>query len=119
MRLIVFQRYQLTSSLVFASVTQDRCHRIGQTRPVTVYRLVTQNTVDEDIYEMGERKRQLSQAVLSDSRSSNQQNTQQKGGKGKGGGKGSKKDGEGDTEDDMTMISRILSKALLRQGIQL
>eukprot|EP01033_Poteriospumella_lacustris_P003447 gene3447-2545_t len=45
---------------------EDRCHRIGQTKPVTVYKLVTQGTVDEDIYEMGERKRQLSQAVLSD-----------------------------------------------------
>lgn len=33
---------------------QDRCHRIGQTRAVRVYRLVTGDTVDEDIYEMGE-----------------------------------------------------------------
>lgn len=35
---------------------------------MTVYKLVTEGTVDELIYEMGERKRQLSQAVLSDER---------------------------------------------------
>ena len=28
---------------------QDRCHRIGQTRPVVIYRLVTQNSIDESI----------------------------------------------------------------------
>ncbi|GMH79941.1 hypothetical protein TL16_g08330, partial [Triparma laevis f. inornata] len=31
---------------------EDRCHRIGQTRPVTVYKLVTEGSVDEKIYEM-------------------------------------------------------------------
>jgi hypothetical protein len=28
---------------------EDRCHRIGQTRPVTVYKLVAAGTVDEQI----------------------------------------------------------------------
>ena len=26
---------------------QDRCHRIGQTKPVMVYRLVTKKTIDQ------------------------------------------------------------------------
>ena len=30
----------------------DRCHRIGQTKKVTIYKLVTNDTVDADIYEM-------------------------------------------------------------------
>ncbi len=47
---------------------EDRCHRIGQTRPVTIYKLVSSETVDEDIYDMGERKSQLRKAVLSDDR---------------------------------------------------
>lgn len=52
---------------------QDRCHRIGQTRPVTVYKLFAEETVDEDIYEMGERKSKLSKAVLQDDRRRRQQ----------------------------------------------
>ena len=28
---------------------QDRCHRIGQTRPVTIYRLISESTVEENI----------------------------------------------------------------------
>ena len=28
---------------------QDRCHRIGQTREVHIYRLVTQHTIEENI----------------------------------------------------------------------
>ncbi len=35
---------------------EDRCHRIGQTRPVRVYRLVTQGTVDWGIYEQAQHK---------------------------------------------------------------
>lgn len=43
---------------------EDRCHRIGQTRPVTVYRLVTRGTVDENVYEIAKRKLVLDAAVL-------------------------------------------------------
>lgn len=46
---------------------EDRCHRIGQTKPVTVYRLVTQGTVDENIYEIAKRKLVLDAAVLESS----------------------------------------------------
>eukprot|EP01035_Chromulina_nebulosa_P018987 gene18987-24802_t len=73
---------------------EDRCHRIGQTRPVTVYKLVAKDTVDELIYEMGERKRQLSEAVLSDHRIK---------------GKLKKSNGE---DDDIGAIGWILKRAL-------
>lgn len=43
---------------------QDRCHRIGQTRPVVVYRLVTANTVDQRILERASAKRKLEQMVI-------------------------------------------------------
>ncbi len=37
----------------------DRAHRIGQTRPVTVYRLLTRGTVEERVLALQERKRGL------------------------------------------------------------
>jgi SWI/SNF-related matrix-associated actin-dependent regulator 1 of chromatin subfamily A len=43
---------------------EDRSHRLGQTRPVTVYRLVTQETVDAKIVAIAERKLSLDAAVL-------------------------------------------------------
>ena len=48
------------------ALSQDRCHRIGQTKPVTVIRMVAAGTVDEDIYLCGERKKEVNQSVLND-----------------------------------------------------
>ena len=48
---------------------EDRCHRIGQTRPVTVYKLIAAETVDHAIFAMGERKSIINKAVLQDARS--------------------------------------------------
>eukprot|EP00955_Chlamydomonas_euryale_P116903 366444-Chlamydomonas_euryale.AAC.24 len=45
---------------------EDRCHRLGQTKPVTVYRLVTKGTVDQNVLSIAERKLALDAAVLSD-----------------------------------------------------
>ena len=42
----------------------DRAHRLGQTRPVLVYRLVAQDTVEERILALQERKRILADAAL-------------------------------------------------------
>ncbi|ROR89226.1 DEAD/DEAH box helicase [Nocardioides aurantiacus] len=42
----------------------DRAHRIGQTRPVQVHRLVTEGTIEERIAELLQRKRSLADAVL-------------------------------------------------------
>lgn len=44
----------------------DRAHRIGQDRPVFVYRLVSKDTVEERILQLQERKRDLAAAALSD-----------------------------------------------------
>ncbi len=43
----------------------DRAHRIGQRRPVTVYRLVTRNTIEEKIVELHAKKRDLADSLLS------------------------------------------------------
>ncbi|MFT6897946.1 MAG: SNF2 family DNA or RNA helicase [Paraglaciecola sp.] len=42
----------------------DRAHRIGQTRPVTVYRLITQNTIEEKIVALHQHKRDLADKLL-------------------------------------------------------
>ena len=41
-----------------------RAHRIGQQRPVTVYRLVTQGSVEERIVRLHHQKRALAEGVL-------------------------------------------------------
>jgi len=43
---------------------EDRVHRIGQTKPVTVIKLVTQGSVDEDIYRIQERKAKMNDAIM-------------------------------------------------------
>ena len=45
---------------------EDRCHRLGQQRPVTVIRLVTRDSVDERIVAVAEKKLDLDAAILSD-----------------------------------------------------
>jgi SNF2 family DNA or RNA helicase len=44
----------------------DRAHRIGQRRPVTVYRLVSAGTIEEKVVALQERKRDLFQRVVDD-----------------------------------------------------
>ncbi|MEO1879823.1 MAG: DEAD/DEAH box helicase [Methylococcales bacterium] len=46
----------------------DRAHRIGQDKPVFVYRLLTENTVEEKILAMQERKRDLASSIYNDSK---------------------------------------------------
>lgn len=43
---------------------QDRCHRIGQNRPVMVYRLVSAGTIDQRIVERAAAKRRLEKLVI-------------------------------------------------------
>ena len=45
---------------------QDRCHRIGQTREVNIYRLVTENTVEENILKKSQQKRHMNNLVIGD-----------------------------------------------------
>ena len=42
----------------------DRAHRIGQLRPVTIYRLITQNTIEEKIVALHKQKRDLADNLL-------------------------------------------------------
>ncbi len=42
----------------------DRAHRIGQTRPVTIYRLVTKGTIEEQIVKLHREKRELASSLL-------------------------------------------------------
>lgn len=42
----------------------DRAHRIGQTRPVTIYRLITENTIEEKILQLHAHKRDLADSLL-------------------------------------------------------
>lgn len=41
----------------------DRAHRIGQTRPVTVYRLLTRGTVEEKVVRLQAKKRDLASVI--------------------------------------------------------
>ncbi|ATY62484.1 SNF2 family helicase ATPase [Cordyceps militaris] len=43
---------------------QDRCHRIGQLRPVIVYRLATRGTVEEQLLLAADAKRRLEKLVI-------------------------------------------------------
>jgi SWI/SNF-related matrix-associated actin-dependent regulator 1 of chromatin subfamily A len=45
---------------------EDRCHRIGQTKPVTVFKMVTQDTVDSAIHDMQEQKKKMNAAIIGD-----------------------------------------------------
>lgn len=42
----------------------DRAHRMGQTRPVTVYRLVMEGTIEEQMVALHSRKRQMAEDLL-------------------------------------------------------
>ena len=45
----------------------DRAHRIGQLRPVTIYRLVTKGTIEERIVGLHQQKRGLADSLLEES----------------------------------------------------
>jgi SNF2 family DNA or RNA helicase len=42
----------------------DRAHRMGQLRPVTIYRLVARHTIEESIVELHQHKRDLADSLL-------------------------------------------------------
>jgi len=44
----------------------DRAHRIGQERPVTIYRLITRGTIEQRLVAMNTEKRSLAADILSD-----------------------------------------------------
>ena len=52
----------------------DRAHRIGQTRPVTIYRLVAENTIEQKIVKLHQHKRALADSLLEGSDASGSMN---------------------------------------------
>ena len=44
----------------------DRAYRIGQKRPVTIYRIIAENTIEEKIVKMHHNKRDLADKLLAD-----------------------------------------------------
>ena len=65
-----------------------RCHRIGQTKDVTIYRLVSKDTYEENLFRASSRKYGLDEAIL--------------------GGLGVKPGGDGNPEYDGKRISELL-----------
>ncbi|XP_059469012.1 SWI/SNF-related matrix-associated actin-dependent regulator of chromatin subfamily A containing DEAD/H box 1 homolog [Neocloeon triangulifer] len=42
---------------------EDRCHRVGQTRPVTIYKMVAKNTIEDAMYMVAQNKLTLEQEI--------------------------------------------------------
>ena len=53
----------------------DRIHRIGQTRPVTIYRMITEGTIEQKIIDLHHTKRDLADSLLEGSDSSGKLST--------------------------------------------
>ena len=49
----------------------DRAHRIGQQRPVTIYRMVTTGTIEAQIQQLHATKRELADSLLANTDSAN------------------------------------------------
>ncbi len=91
-----------------------RLSRLGQTKPVTVYRLVTKGTVDESILSIADRKLALDAAVLEGFAVSS--NNPEGGAEGSAGGaaegkKGKKGEAAGETRYMGAILAALLADA--------
>ena len=74
---------------------QDRAHRIGQTRPVIVYRLATKGTIEQTLLEKADGKRRLEKLVIQKDKFRSILSNQNKKAK----------------DEDMTELQRILAES--------
>ncbi|KAL1974496.1 hypothetical protein VTN31DRAFT_4700 [Thermomyces dupontii] len=58
---------------------ENRAHRVGQTRPVEVIRLITRDTIEEQIYALGQTKLALDQRVVGDDDPAEAKRTEEEG----------------------------------------
>ncbi|KAF2103137.1 hypothetical protein NA57DRAFT_28830, partial [Rhizodiscina lignyota] len=86
---------------------EARAHRIGQTQPVTMYKLCTQGTVEEQMLGRIRKKLYLSTKITESMR--NVHSSPTKGRKGKG---------PGTSTDDMPQMDTGTLKSLIRRGAQ-
>ena len=74
--IIVSAHYELRIHADCHTLLLENSHRIGQKKPVTIIKMVTEGTVDEDIYKIQERKSRMNDAIMeeegSDSKKSNE-----------------------------------------------
>lgn len=45
---------------------EDRCHRMGQTKPVTIYRLISKGTIEEAMWDMTQDKLKLEKEITTE-----------------------------------------------------
>jgi SNF2 family DNA or RNA helicase len=55
----------------------DRAHRIGQKRPVTIYRMVAKGTIEEKILELHAEKKDLADSLLEGTSRAGKMNVQE------------------------------------------
>ncbi|CAI9765682.1 unnamed protein product [Fraxinus pennsylvanica] len=72
-RQTLMQRFNTNDTVIFYDSdwnpamdqqAQDRCHRIGQTREVHIYRLISESTIEENILKKANQKRALDDLVI-------------------------------------------------------
>ncbi len=85
---------------------EDRAHRIGQEKPVTVYRLTSKQSIDDEIYATQLRKAKIADSVL-------QSGGRARDGEGEAGSDGDGGDDVGDGAHVKTLLERYLKPFLL------
>ena len=88
---------------------EARAHRIGQTQPVTVYKLITQGTVEEQMMGRIQKKLYLSAKVTESMRNIHSSATAKKRGS---------KIASGAADDDMPQLDTSQLMSLVRRGAQ-